>query len=129
MVHSALARRSQGLIEVGREVAHILKSDREPHAVVRNAKLRAGVRREPLMGGGGGMGGEAFGVAEIVADLEDLQRVQDAKGRRLVALDLERDHRAAARHLALGQRVLRMIGAAGIEHAVHLGPCGEKIGE
>ena len=46
-----------------------------------------------------------------------VQRVGEAEGRRLAALDLEGDHRAAARHLPLRELGLRMIGAAGIEHA------------
>ena len=47
----------------------------------------------------------------------------------LAALDLESDHRTAARHLPLGELRLRMIGAAGIEHADDLLPLGKEIGD
>ena len=70
---TSLSARAKRLVEIGHQVAHILKPDREPHAVVEDAKLGARLRREPLMRGGGGMGDQALGVAEIVADLEDLR--------------------------------------------------------
>ena len=40
------------------------------------------LRRQPLMRRGGGMRDEALGVAEIVADLEDLERIHEAERRR-----------------------------------------------
>ncbi len=49
------------------------------------------VGREPLMRGRGGMRDQALGVAEIVADLDDAQRVLEAERFRLAAGDLERD--------------------------------------
>ena len=60
---------------------------------------------------------EALGVAEVVRDLDEAQRVLEAEGAGLAALDLEGDHLAAARHLPLGECGLRMVGAAGVEDA------------
>ena len=78
---------------------------------------------------GGGVGDETLRVAEVVADLDDLERIHAAEGRILAALDLEGDQRAARRHLPLGERGLRMIGAAGIVDARHVLARGEEIGD
>ena len=40
------------------------------------------LRRKPLMRGGRGVRDQALGVAEIVADPEDLERVHEAEGAR-----------------------------------------------
>src|SRR4029453_13861940 len=66
------ARCRQRPVEIGREVAHTLKPNRQPYAVVENAKLGPRLGREPLMGRGRGVRDQALGVAEVVADLEDL---------------------------------------------------------
>ena len=48
---------------------------------------------------------EALGVAQVVGDLDQPQRVEAAEGAGLAAFDFERDHLAAARHLLFGERV------------------------
>ena len=60
---------------------------------------------------------EALGVAEIVGDADDGERVGDPERGSLPASDLEGHDRAAAFHLPLGERCLRMVGAARIERA------------
>src|SRR5512135_2684308 len=105
------------LVEIGLEIFHVLEPDRESHAPVEDAELGADLRREALMRRGRRMAGQALGVTEIVADLEYRERIEEAKRVLLVALDLECNHRSAGSHLPLGERSLRMISAAGIEHA------------
>ena len=56
-----------------------------------------------------------------------MQRVGDPERPRLAAGDLERHHRAAAFHLPLGKRRLRMIGAARIERAHDRGMLAEEV--
>ena len=57
------------------------------------------------------------------------ERVHEAERGLLAALDLEGDHRAAAGHLPLGERGLRMVGAAGIETRVTSVLLGEEVGD
>ena len=52
------------------------------------------------MGGGGRVAGQRFGAAEADGELEDLQRVEDAEGLRLAALDVEGEGRAGRRRIA-----------------------------
>ncbi len=66
---------------------------------------------------GRGMGDQALGVAEIVADAHQRERVLEAERRFLAALDLEGDERRAAMHLPAHHVGLRMIGPARIDQA------------
>src|SRR5437588_4304896 len=93
----------------------MLEPGREAHKALADAELGPRLRRQALMRRGGGVGHEALGVAEIVRDTRDLQRVEAAERAGLAALDLEADQRRARAHLLLGERCLRMIGAAGID--------------
>ena len=63
---------------------------------------------------------QALGVAEIIADADEPERVLETERRLLAALDLEGDQRRAAAHLLLHDRRLRMIGPAGIDQARNL---------
>ena len=92
------------------------------------SKMPSSARRQPLMRRRGRMRDEALGVAEIIADLENRERIHEAERALLVALHLEGNHRAAAIHLLQSQLVLRMIASARIEHALNLGTIGEEIG-
>ncbi len=72
---------------------------------------------------------QALGVAEIVGNRDDLERILQRKRRVLAALQLEADQRRAAGHL-LGDDVgLRMVLAAGIDDLGDLGMVGEEIGD
>ena len=68
----------------------LLEPDRQTQQPVADADARARLRRQPLMRRRRRMGDEALGVAEVVGDLDDLQRVGEAEGRGLAALDVER---------------------------------------
>src|SRR5262249_19407211 len=125
---SVLPCSAKRLIQIRLEILDILKPDGEAHAPVEYAKLCALRSVEPLMGSGGGMRDEALGIAEIVADLDDLKRVHEAEGLTLPAFDLEGDHGTTASHLPLGERCLRMIGTPGMEYARCLFAIGEEIG-
>jgi len=63
----------------------------------------------------GRMGDEALGVAEIVGDAHEPQRIEETERRRLVARDLEGDQRGAAAHLLGDRRGLRMVGPPRID--------------
>src|SRR4029078_9876214 len=123
-----LTRGSKRLVKIGLQVAHVLEPDGKPDGVVENAELGASLWRQPLMRRRGRVRNEALGVAEIVADLEDRERVHEAERVLLIALHLERDHRASAIHLLQSQLVLRMIASARIEHSLNLRLVGEEIG-
>ena len=79
------------------------------------------------MGGGGGVGDEGFAVAEIVGDGDQAQAVHSGEGRLFAAGQCEGHQRAAAGHLALGERILRVVGPAGIADFCDLGAAGEEI--
>src|SRR6185436_12461723 len=117
------------LVEIGLKILDILKPDGEADAAIDNADLGALLRRQPLMRGGRRVRDEALGVAEIVGDLEDLERVHETEGVTLPTLHLESDHGTAASHLPLGELSLRMIVAPWIEHADDFFSLGEKIGD
>ncbi len=72
------------------------------------------------------MGDQALGVAQIVADAHELERVLETERRRFAALDLEGHQRRARAHLPERDRGLGMIGAARIDEARDLGMLGER---
>src|SRR5262249_37112675 len=72
------------------------------------------------------MGDQALGVAEIVADANELERVLEAEGCGLAPLDLERDQRRAPMHLPAHNLGLRMVRPAWIDQARNLRMLGER---
>src|ERR1700722_569508 len=91
----------------------MFETDREPHQSVGDADLGTLRRREPLVRRRRRVRDQALGVAEIVADADELERVLETERSLLAALDLESDQGRAATHLLLHHRGLRMIGPAG----------------
>ena len=75
------------------------------------------------------MGDQALGVAEIVGDAHDLERVLERKGAFLAAGHFEGHERRAAAHLLLDDRGLRMVVPARIDQPRHLRMLGERIGD
>src|SRR6266702_8940561 len=75
------------------QIVGVLEPGGEADKAFADAELGARFRRQALMRRGRGMGDEALGVAEIVRDLRDLQRVEAAEGARLAAFHLEPDQR------------------------------------
>ena len=63
------------------------------------------------------MGDEAFCVAQIVGDVDQLERILEAERRRLPARNFKRHDTAAAVHLRAREFVLRMVVAERIKHA------------
>src|ERR1700730_18598114 len=104
----------------------MFKADRQAQQAFADAELAALRRRQPLMRGRRRMGNEALGVAEIVADAHELERVLKTERALLAALDLEPDHRRAAAHLLLRHFGLRMIRPARIDQARNLAMLGER---
>jgi hypothetical protein len=69
--------------------------------------------------------GQRLGVADVHQAREQLQRIDEACTRGLAALDAERQDRGRlAAGVALGQRMLGVVGQAGVFHPGHLAcPC------
>src|SRR5215472_11339546 len=87
----------------------MFKPNRKAHQSVADAEFGALRRREPLVGRGRRMRDQALGVAEIVADADELERVLKPERGALAAFDLKSKQRRAAAHLLLHDRRLRMI--------------------
>ena len=68
------------------------------------------------MRGGGGMGCDGFGIAQIIGNLDDLQRIAKPESRLFAAFDVKRNQCAARPHLGHCQCVLRMTGQARENH-------------
>ena len=73
------------------QVIRMFEAAGEAHQSVGNAEFGAGLRFEALVSRGRGMRDEALGVAEIVADLDQLERILEGKRGRLAAFDFEGD--------------------------------------
>src|SRR5689334_14378156 len=78
---------------------------------------------------GGRMSYETLGVAELVGDAHELERIEEAERRLLVAVDLEAHQRRAAAHLLLDGRGLRMIAAPRIDGPLDLAVPGERLSD
>ena len=85
--------------------------------------------RDALVRGGRRMGDQALGVAEIVGDAHQLERVLERERALLAARHLERDQRRAAAHLLLHDRGLRMVRPARIDQPRHLRMLGQRVGD
>src|SRR5260221_12040829 len=79
----------QRRVQILDQVVAVFESGRESDQTFADPEFGARLRRQPLMRGGRRMGDEALGVAEIVGNPRNLQRVERAERGRLAALDLE----------------------------------------
>ena len=84
------------LREILDQVVDVFEADRKPHHPLADAKMGALLRLQALVGRRRGMGQQALGVAEIVGNADDRERVGHCERAGLAALDLEGDERAAA---------------------------------
>src|SRR6202035_3335856 len=87
------SRLLQRRVQILDQVVAMFEPGGESDKTLADAEFGARLRRQPLMGGGRGMGDETLGVAEIVGNPRDFQRVEGAERRRLAALDLETNQR------------------------------------
>src|SRR5262245_19262415 len=92
----------------------MLDADRDADGGVRHAEPVASLLRHPRMRGRGRMANERLRAAEADGKLEDLQRIEHAKGLRLTAGHVERE--GGARRLAL-----RLVGPPRRRSAVEIG--------
>src|SRR5271165_3010052 len=113
--------------EILDQIVGMLEPRGEAHKALADAELGAGFGAEPLVGGGGGMGDQALGVAEIVGDVRKLELVEETEGAGLAALDLETDQRRARTHLLLHDSRLRMILAPRIDQPRNLRMFRQRI--
>ena len=108
----ALKLRISNLLErlgnVFLQVFDIFKADRQADETVRYAKMSALLGRNALVGRGCGMSAEAFCIAKIIGDVDQLHRIHKTEGALLAAVEIEADHRSEIRHLFLGKLMLRM---------------------
>ena len=109
------------------QIVGVLEPARQPHHAVADAEVGALLRLEPLVRRRRRMGDQALGVAEIVGDAHELERVLERKRALLAAGHLERHERRAAAHLLGDDRGLRMVRPAGIDQPRHLRMLG-KLG-
>src|SRR5215203_4032607 len=104
----------------------MFETGREAYQPVGDAKLGARLRRQALMRGRGRMGDEAFRIAEIVGDAHQLERIEEAEGGGLTAIDLKGDQRRSGAHLLAHHLGLWMIGPPRIDHAGNLWMIDER---
>src|SRR5450759_3146200 len=110
--------RRQRLIKIREDVFHVLDADRDPHHTIGDADFAAAFFADGSVRHGGGMRYQGFDSAQGLGQrthahlAEHLVGVRERSG-------FEGDHGSEARHLALGQFVLRMIGQPGIENLLH----------
>src|SRR6266436_8877052 len=71
------------------------------------------------------MGDQALGIAEIVADADDLERVLEPERGGLASFDLEGHKGRAPTHLPAHDLRLRMVRSAGIDQARYLRMFGQ----
>src|SRR5438046_9404959 len=83
------SRLVQRLLQILDQIVTMFEAGRESDKTFADAEFGSSLRRQPLMRGGGGMGDEALGVAEIVRNPRDLQRVEATERRRLAACELD----------------------------------------
>src|SRR5215510_145490 len=74
--------------EVFDDIIVMFQPAREPHQSIADAELRAGGGREALVRRGRRMRDQALGVAEIVADLDELERILKTERASLAACHL-----------------------------------------
>ena len=55
----------------------MFETDGQSHEAVGDPEFRASLRRQALVGGGRRMGDEALGIAEIVGDAQELERIEE----------------------------------------------------
>src|SRR6202044_41484 len=101
----------------------------DAHQAVADAEFGALRWRQPLMRGRRRMRDQAFGIAEIISDADELQRVLKTERRRLAAVDFESDQRRTAAHLLLRRRGLWMVRAARINQTWNLRMRGKRHGK
>src|SRR6267142_6739353 len=77
--------------EILDQVVGMFEAGGKANEAFADAEFGAGLRLQPLVRGGGRMRHKALGVAEIVRDPRQLERVETAERRRLAARDLEAD--------------------------------------
>ncbi len=79
------------------DIVGMFEPDRYAHQPVADAEFGALRRGQPLVRGRRRMGDEALGVAEIVADANEIERVLKAECAALAAFDIEGGKKAAFR--------------------------------
>ena len=119
----------QRRIHIRGKVGRVLEPDREPDEILAHADFGTGSGAHIAVGGRRGMGGEASGITEIIGNVDDPQRIEKRKGRRLAAFHAEGDEVGKAAHLGPRDGMAGMVGSAGIEDPGDTRGVGEKIGE
>src|SRR5271167_2806135 len=96
------------------DVVGMLEPYRKAYQAVADTEFGALRRSQPLMRRRRRMRDEALGVAEIIADANELERILEAERGVLAALDVEGDEGGAAAHLFLRDFGLRVVWPAWI---------------
>src|SRR5690242_15392592 len=112
--------------EIVEQIVDVLEADREPHQPVADAELGALLRRQALVRRRRRMRDQALGIAEIVGDADERERVEEAERAGFAALDLEGDQGRAAGHLLGDDGGLRVVLAARIDEPRQPVVAGER---
>src|SRR5262245_45469706 len=101
--------------QIAHDVVRVLEPGGEPNQSIADPKFRARFRRQALMRRRRRMRDQALGVAEIVSDADELERVEKPERAGLVATcHFERDERRTTAHLSSYYLGLRVISTTGI---------------
>src|SRR6185437_16267613 len=87
---AAPSNRVQRLQQILHDVVGMLEAGRKPDQPVANAELRALLGSQSLVRGRGRMRDETLGVAKIVGDADELERILETESACFAALDVER---------------------------------------
>ena len=105
-------RLAQRTVQIGDDVLDTLQAYRDPHHAVAQTDGGPALRTHRAVGGGGRVGDQRLGIAEVVGDVDQGQLVENLEGPLFAAalrcLKLEGDDGATAGHLPDGQVILRM---------------------
>src|SRR5262245_3906483 len=98
----------------------------QSHKAIGDTEFGPCLWRQSLMRRGRRVRDQALGIAEIVADAHEPERVLEAERGLLTALDVERHQRRARSHLPSGDLGLRMVRPARIDEARNLRMAGKR---
>src|SRR6185437_6418766 len=96
-----ISRLPQRALQVLDQIVAMLEAGGEADEALADPEFGAAFRRQPLMRRRRRMGDEGLGVAEIVGDPRQLERVEAAERGSLAAPDFESDQRRSVAHLLL----------------------------
>ena len=118
----------EGLFEVGEQVANVFDATGQPDQAVAQPQGGPPFRWHRRVGHPGRLADERLDAAQRFGEREDAHPSEDV-GCALFRPELHADHPAEARHLPLGQLVLRVRGEADVVHVLGSDALDEPPGD